>query len=275
MPPPLELSDCIEIQSRRHLYAAAPADFGGAVLALPDAGGGATLLHLAAMPSPLMNRVMRLPGGVPLAPPMLARIRAMFRERGLPQFWLHAWDLPGHEALRDSLADLGGQLQGGWSKFLCDLDRVRPPPSTRAPSPLRVRRARPDEARLSGQIICASFGMPELLLPWMAAFAGRPQWQVYLACDADEVPVATGALLVDGASAWLGMGATLPAARGQGAQQLLLAARLTAARDAGCTLAGIETEAAEAGEVRHSLNNIRRAGFREVGVRRNYLFSSS
>lgn len=270
----LDLSDLIEIQSRRHLYAAAPAGFGAGIVT--PAGGALTVMHLTALPSPMMNRVMGLPGDAALTPAALSRLRALFRAQGLQQFWIHGWDLPGHEVLRHSLAAQGGQLQGGWTKLLSDLRGATPVPAPRPlPSPLRVRPARADEAQLSGQIICDSFGMPPSMLPWMSAFAGRPQWQVFLACDAGDVPVATGALLIDGRHAWLGMGATLPQARGQGAQQLLLAARLAAARAAGCRWAGIETEAAEAGQARHSLSNIRRAGFREVGTRYNYLFNSS
>ncbi|TFW27982.1 hypothetical protein [Duganella callida] len=266
----LDLSERLEIQSRRYLYAAAPAGSGGAVTGLP--GTAAAMLLLSLMPSPIMNRVIGLPGDAPLAPSTLASIRQAFRKSGLPHFWIHAWDLPGHATLRDSLAAQGGELQGGWTKFLYELDALTPPPAT--DTPLYVRAARPDEAGVSGQIICRSFGMPDTLLPWMSAFVGRPQWQVFLACGADDVPVASGAVLIAGAQAWLGIGATLPEARGQGAQQLLLATRLAAAKAAGCRLASIETEAAEPGEHRHSLSNIRRAGFREVGTRLNYLFKA-
>ena len=259
-------TESIEIAARRHFFAAAPAEFGCDILNLP--GTEATLLSALAMPSPIMNRVIGLPGDAPLDAATLAQIRHAFRARGIPQFWFHAWDGPDDVALRDSLHAHGCAPCGAWIKFACELDAALPdaPP----PSSLRVRRARDDECGIAGQIMCDSFGMPPLLVPWMAALAGRPAWQVYVACDAHDVPVATGTLFIDGAHAWLGMAATLPAARQQGSQHALIAVRLAAARAAGCTLAAVEADASTGS----SLNNIVRGGFRAVGTRLNYLCES-
>jgi GNAT superfamily N-acetyltransferase len=222
-----------------------------------------------------MNRVVGLAGGSALTDQSLNWIRQTFADGGISEFWLHAWDLPSDSTLQASYAARGWQPdeQAAWVKILCDLGN--PLPALRPHPVLQVRQARADEALLSGDIVCRSFGMAPALAPWMGAVVGRPGWQVYFACDANGVPVATAALFIDGPHAWLGMGATLPEARQQGCQQMLLAARLAAAKAAGCTVAGIETEAPPAGETRHSLNNIRRAGFREVGRRFNYRCQAS
>ncbi|WP_432383504.1 hypothetical protein [Duganella sp. P38] len=267
MPPHYRIgTESVEIAARRQFFAAAPASFGCRVLSLPDSP--ATLLSVLAMPSPVMNRVLGLPGGQPLTAELFGQVRHVFRERGIPRFWIHAWDTPADAPLRASLQVLGCQPAGAWTKFECDLGTPRPP------APPTVRRARADEYGLAGQIMCDSFGMPAVMVAWMAGLAQRPAWQVYFACDAAGAPIATGALLIDGAQAWLGMAATLPAGRRRGSQQALLAVRLAAATQAGCVTASVEAEAAPPGENRPSLNNIRRAGFREVGTRWNYLCES-
>lgn len=286
-------TETIEIAARRHFFAAAPEAYGCHMIALP--GTPATLLSVLAMPSPTMNRVIGLPGDMPLSPDTLAWIRQTFRARGIARFWLHAWDTPDSAPLRDSLLALGCRPQGAWGKFELALDEApsalqspalasaplspRTPASARAPAPapaqsLTVRLAHDAEYSVAGQIMHRSFGKWPVLEPWMAALAGRPEWQVFLAYDDDGTPLATGALLIDGRHAWLGMGATLPEARRRGAQQALLAARLAAARAAGCATVSVEAEAAEPGHSSPSLNNILRAGFLQLGTRGNYLCDS-
>ncbi len=269
----LALSDLIELRARQALFAVAPPDCGCVILDVP--GTGATLMRVPAMPAPAMNRVVGLAGDAALTEATLDWIKQAFADGGIDAFWLHAWDLPADAALRASYAARGWQpdTQAAWLKLLLDLDAA-PPPPPRHPT-LRVRLARVDEAPLSGDIVCRSFGMAPMLAPWMGAMVGRPDWQVYFVCDVDDAPIASAALWIDGPRAWLGMGATLPEARRQGCQQMLLAARLTAAKAAGCRVAGIETGAPAEGEPSPSLNNILRAGFRVAGRRLNYRCQSA
>jgi GNAT superfamily N-acetyltransferase len=264
----LALSDLIELRARHALFAVAPAGSGCAIMEVP--GTGATLMRVPAMPTPAMNRVVGLPGGAALTEQTLDWIKQAFADGGIADFWLHAWALPADAALQASYDARSWQpdKQAAWVKLLCDLDGPLPAPSQH--HTLRVRQASAGEAHLSGDIVCRSFGMAPTLAPWMGAVVGRPDWQVYFVCDAGDAPVASAALYIDGPRAWLGIGATLPEARQQGCQQMLLTARLAAARAAGCRVAGIETEAPPEGERSHSLNNIRRAGFRELGRRLNY-----
>jgi GNAT superfamily N-acetyltransferase len=77
-----------------------------------------------------------------------------------------------------------------------------------------------------------------------------------LAVHGDGRPIAVAAISIHGQVAVLGGAATLPEARGRGAQAILLRARLTVAIEAGCTLA---TATAAAGST--SLRNLARAGF--------------
>ncbi|MBV7536854.1 hypothetical protein KW842_13880 [Duganella sp. sic0402] len=261
-------TETIEIAARRHFFAAAPDAFGCCIMDLP--GTPATLLSVLAMPSPTMNRVLGLPGDAPLSAAALAQIRQVFRERGIPHFWLHAWNTPDSSVLHESLLALGCQRKGAWAKFERGLEDL---PALAAEFPYSLRLARADEYGVAGQILADSFSMP-LLVPWMEGLAGRPEWQVFFACDDEGTPVATGTLLIDGKDAWLGMGGTLQVAQRRGCQQAMLALRLAAAKAAGCVMVSVEAEAPEPGQAGSSAKNILRAGFRQIGTRQNYLCQS-
>ncbi len=84
----------------------------------------------------------------------------------------------------------------------------------------------------------------------------------HFAVERDGAPIATGSLGIHGDVALLAGASTIPSARGQGAQRLLLATRLAAAREQGCSVAMI---VAEVGSI--SQRNAERDGFR-VGYTR-------
>ncbi len=132
-----------------------------------------------------------------------------------------------------------------------------------------MRAAKPQDAASIAQVVCAAFGMPAVLEPWFAALVGRPGW-TFVVAEADGRIAATGAVFIEGSTAWLGVGATLADYRNRGAQSALLAARIELAAGAGCTVIATETGESIAGEVNPSLNNIRRAGFVQVCSRQNY-----
>ena len=98
-------------------------------------------------------------------------------------------------------------------------------------------------------------------------------WATYAAFDGDD-PVAVARLLVvaeTGAGALFGA-ATMPAARGRGAQNALLDVRIRDARDRGCRFASAETWAETPESPNPSQHNMRHAGLTEVHVRRNWVF---
>ena len=100
----------------------------------------------------------------------------------------------------------------------------------------------------------------------------RAGWTCLVAYDGDR-PVAGGAVYVDGDQAWLGLGATLPQARGRGAQSALLAERIRLAAAAGATTVTTETGVRQEGRPERSYRNILRAGFEEVFERPNWTSS--
>jgi GNAT superfamily N-acetyltransferase len=142
-----------------------------------------------------------------------------------------------------------------WAKFARDGS-----PAAEVATVLQSREVGRDDADRFGETVAEGFGMPQIMGDWLSALPGRDKWRCFVAFD-DEAPVGAGALFIDGANAWLGMGATLAAHRGRGAQPAILAARIEAARAAGCQILSTETGIPGAGEAGPSYRNIHRAGF--------------
>lgn len=151
----------------------------------------------------------------------------------------------------------------GWTKFARD---VAPAPPSR--TGLRVERV--DDGRPFADAFVRGYGLPELFGPWVAQLAGRDGWQCFVAFDGDA-PAGAGALYVTGEVGWLGMAATLPEHRGKGAQGAILAARIEAAAQAGCTIVVTETGEPRDGQPGGSYRNIVRSGFEPQYVRANYV----
>jgi GNAT superfamily N-acetyltransferase len=150
-----------------------------------------------------------------------------------------------------------------WAKF------VRGPETASARSTLTIRALDQGEARVFGEVAARTYGMPPAAARWLSSLVGRPRWTCFVAFDGSE-PVATGAIFIDGTSSWLGIGATLPDHRGQGAQSALLAARIEAASRHGCEALTTETGVPLPDEAGPSYGNIQRLGFRVVYQRTNY-----
>jgi hypothetical protein len=120
-----------------------------------------------------------------------------------------------------------------------------------------------------GDTLAEAFGMPPATAPWIAAIARRPAWRAYAACDGDRV-VGGGMMFVDGATAWLGFGAILPAFRRRGGQGAVMVRRIADAIAAGCTALATETGEPIGDEGNPSLANMRRCGFTLVASRENF-----
>lgn len=149
-----------------------------------------------------------------------------------------------------------------WVKF------QRPAAAIELPTSLCLREAGASDAQAFGVTAAAAFAMPAIVVDWLAALVARPRWHCFLAFDG-ALPVAAGAVYVDGRGAWLGIGGTLPAHRKLGAQSALLAARITRAAHSGCSWASTETGLPHPGEAGPSYHNIQRAGFAIAYVRPN------
>jgi hypothetical protein len=126
-----------------------------------------------------------------------------------------------------------------------------------------------DSARF-GEVACAGFGIPASAAPALASIVGRPGWFPLLAWDGAR-PVACAALFVQERIGWLGIAATLPAARRRGAQSALLARRLELGAAAGCRTFTVETAPDTPEKPNPSFHNVVRAGFAVAYERPNYV----
>jgi GNAT superfamily N-acetyltransferase len=172
---------------------------------------------------------------------------------------------PGNEALAEALEAAGYTPGYAWMKFAAPAD-----PEARAPTELRIDTVGPSNAHDFADPVVAGFGMPAFMRDLIARIVGTPGWTCLSAYDGDT-PVAAAALVITHDQGWLGMGATLPAARGRGAQSALLATRIRLAAEAGCATVTTETGVREAGRPDRSYRNILRAGFEEAFVRPNWV----
>jgi GNAT superfamily N-acetyltransferase len=117
---------------------------------------------------------------------------------------------------------------------------------------------------------CIGMEMPPDLVPWCAAQVGAPGWYAFGAYDGDAL-VGMGALFAHGRCGQLSGAATLPEARGRGAQSALMAARIALARDLGLEWVTAETGSETRENPNPSLHNMHRAGLATLYERRNWL----
>lgn len=154
---------------------------------------------------------------------------------------------------------------GSLVKLGCELKEI---PSVAAG--FRIARVSEDDAAAWGELILTSFGAPGTPLSQMIANSvTQPGFQSFAAWDGTTM-VAGGNLFVHDDVASINTGGTLPAYRGRGAQSALIAARMGAAREAGCRWAFAETGLSSPGEANSSLDNLRRAGLEVLYQRQNW-----
>ena len=225
---------------------------------------GARCSVCASDPSILMNRVFGLGSrGLPTIG-QLADLRRVYADAGIDTYFLH---LPyGHDPeLPRRLAEAGFERYRGWMKFIRDVA----PPAART-TDLEVRAINPDDASSFASIAVTVFGLAPESEPAVAALAAAPGWTAFVSF-ADSQPAGTGALFTAGKIGSLDWGATRPEYRRRGSQGGILAARLHAARAAGCDTVVTMTGEAVPGEPQQSYSNILRAGFAEAYLRENWI----
>jgi GNAT superfamily N-acetyltransferase len=168
-------------------------------------------------------------------------------------------------ALTSWLEKRGFKRGYAWMKF-CRACNGAP----RAGSDLEIRVVGRELGGEFGRVVAEGFGLPRSVIPWIASLAGRPNWICVMAF-AHAGAVAAGAVYVNGAYAWLGLGTTLPSHRRLGAQTALLARRLDEAAARGAKVAVTETGESLPDKPSGSYRNILRAGFEEMYLRQNYV----
>jgi GNAT superfamily N-acetyltransferase len=164
-------------------------------------------------------------------------------------------------------ASQGIVARGSWVKLLRDVA-----PAPEASTDLDVRPVTPQSAREWAEVFCTGFGMPVgPLSEMLAAVVGRPGFHPLAAWDGERI-VAGANLYLSGDRASFCGAATLEEARGRGAQSAFFHHRVNLAREAGCRVMVAETWAEREDQHNASLHNMRRAGFRDVYVRHNWVW---
>ncbi len=247
--------EAIEADAWRDVWAcAAPAladELGLRTLEL----GGTLALAADSLDSLLMNRVVCTGVGEPLDDAALDAIAAHYE--GAQPF---AWNLSPvakPDGVEGALTGRGYATYFHHVRWVRDVSAYAPARATA----LRVVRVGADDARAWAELSAEVFahGSP-LVRDWLAALPGRECWRVLAAFDGDAL-AGGAALYVRGTFAWLGMAAVRDTHRGKGAQSALLAARITAAAEAGARWVTTETGPNWPELDPVSWRNVERAGF--------------
>jgi hypothetical protein len=259
-----ELVELAEARAWASMYRSIPTAAAEALGIQVVAHGAATALAMAAAPSPLVNRVLALGVGEPATERVLDEMLALYRAIGVERFAVQIAAEVGPSELPAWLAERDLVPGGHWAKTF----RGNGPLSTR-PAGVRVERVAESDADTFGQVGMQGFEMPEAFAPLFAGVVGKPGWHAYLAYDG-PVPIATGAMYVQGDVAWLGMGSTMPDHRRRGAQGSLLGRRVEDGLELGCRWFVTETGAEDPDRPNASLRNMLRTGFEVAYLRTNY-----
>jgi GNAT superfamily N-acetyltransferase len=232
----------VEVAAMVDCFAAAPPQFGFTA----ERVDGATCLRAAGIPSRELNRVH---GPIADVPAVLAH-----------------YDGGMHIVCGDhaGLAEHGYTPGYAWMKFAREAD-----PAASAPTDLTLEQVGAQGGLDFARPVRVAFGMPERMEAWLRAIPGRPGWTCVVAYDGEQA-VGSGALFVAGEHAWCGLGATLPEARGRGAQSAILAARIALAARQGARTVSTETGVRQEGRPDQSYRNLLRAGFAEQYPRPNW-----
>ena len=252
----------IERDAWADLYAAAP-DHVRATLGVEARRIGESLIMICpGIDNLQFNRVNGLGVFTPARGEEIDEAIAAFDAAGVKDWVIHFADGAENFELASAPRDLSPH-PCAWAKFARDTA-----PGNQIATVLQIREVGADEADRFGETAAEGFGMPQVVGDWLSALPGREKWKCFVAFDG-AAPVGAGALFIDGANAWLGIGATLAGHRGRGAQPAILSARIDAARAAGCQILTTETGVPNAGEAGPSYSNIHRAGFLVAYLRPN------
>lgn len=232
--------------------------------------GGGVVLSMREDPINFWSKALGFGVTEPVTAGLMNGIVAFYQALGTPSAILQIAPAALPPDWPSIAADLG--LRGGseWLKLAAPLDRVRATGTT----PLRVAKVGPEDAEQWADTVTRGFEMPQdVFAPMFAAYVENPVFTLFAAWDGDEI-VAGASLFVHGPIASLNTASTLPSHRKLGAQSALIAARMAAAYDAGCTWVIAETGKPQPGTVNRSLANLERAGLRTLYARENWRWTN-
>ncbi len=268
--PPMDLSlspalELAEANAWHDIFAGAPRDLAERVGLRAERLGSAVLLAMPGVPHPWFNRVIGLGVGEPATEELVDRALSIYEQAGVASFWLAVSPTAQPAQVPEWLNARGLETLGNWVKVYRGRDQMGA-----ITTELEVVEATtPALAAGFSSVVRKSFGMPTVVGPLFEALVGRAGWRVYLALE-NSVPVAAGAVLVQGEVAWLGIDATLPSRRRQGGQGAIMRERVRAGIGAGCRWMVGEVEESLPERPNPSHHNTIRNGFQVAYLRANY-----
>ncbi|WP_271898444.1 hypothetical protein [Candidatus Phyllobacterium onerii] len=260
--------ETVEREAWLDLFAAAPRKYADAADLRYQRSGASVVLADRSVPIVEFNRGMCIGVERPESEKSVDAMLEWLRNHADPQWALQISPASQPAEIHAWTADRGLAKKGnGWAKFYRDSTTPISPRN----SDLSVRSVKPHDAMSFGDVVQKGFGLPSASSAWFARLVARPKWSTYLAYEG-TLPVAAGALFVDGNWAWLGIDATLPDYRGRGAQTSLIARRIQDGLANGVGGFTAETGQPEATKenMHISFRNYLKAGFVRAYVRWNY-----
>ncbi|HYR51428.1 MAG TPA: GNAT family N-acetyltransferase [Candidatus Dormibacteraeota bacterium] len=213
----------------------------------------------------MFNRMSGLGVDEPASEELLDQAIGRYRKAGVPRFFVGVSVAARPIQLTDWITGRGLSLHNSWVKLTRPVD-----PIPNAFTTARIKEIGREHADDFGRTIQTVFGMPERMADWAAALVGQPGRRHFMAFVHDK-PVGTAALYYEGDWAEFGYAAVLPDSRGKGIQAALIAARIRAAREAGCKWISMETAEETLEKPSYSFRNAKRMGFETMYLRPNYL----
>lgn len=195
------------------------------------------------------NRIHLLGGGG-LTGEGFAELCGLLRDDGADPFFVGLAPGPERDHARALIVEAGFELNR-WTRY--PTMALTGPAEVMPQSDLLIEEVGPED------VASASLALGPDLWPSYLRSAGKPGFHHYLAFDGER-PVAHAALYVAGGIGYLGWMSTAEADRRRGAQQALIVARIEKARALGVDIIISETLT----NLKSSLGNLHRAGFREV-----------
>jgi GNAT superfamily N-acetyltransferase len=273
VPIPPALLEQTEAKTYSDYEAAAPAAARTALGMAQLRIGGGVALAVRNDPSGFWSKTIGLGFTEPVTAGLLERVIEFYRASGMSAATLQFAPQVLPPDWTDICAKLNISDSGtAWVKLAGRISTVagRSRAAARLADGLRVAPVPADRAREWAEATLRIFGFPAGHQAEMGAgIVGRPGWHTLTVSDGHAM-VAMASLHISGSTGCLFGGATLPAARRQGAQSALIAARAEAAREAGCTWLIAETGAEEPGTHNTSLHNMVRAGMSVCYQRQNW-----
>jgi GNAT superfamily N-acetyltransferase len=227
---------------------------------------GAGLLVHASADVLMFNRVLGLGASEPATEAQVVEAVVAFQRAGARRFMVQVAPCARPAELVSWLEVRGFYRHNHWIRLARDLSKKHPAPST----DLRIAPIGREYADEVGRMGAEAFGYPSELAAFTSCLVGRPGWTFFGAFDGSAL-AGVSAMHVQGAAAWFGFAATRKELRGRGAQSALIAARLAAARKAGCRWACVETAADTPEKPNPSTHNLRRLGFTDAYERPNWV----